>query len=42
MLKTLLKQNLRQNPDIKIYGHYELDNKKTCPNFDVQKWLQRI
>lgn len=22
-----------------IKGHYELDDKKTCPNFNVQEWL---
>ena len=29
-----------QEPDLKIVGHCELDNKKTCPNFDVQTWLK--
>lgn len=29
-----------QNQNVKIVGHCELDNKKTCPNFDVQKWLK--
>jgi N-acetyl-anhydromuramyl-L-alanine amidase AmpD len=23
-----------------ILGHCELDNKKTCPNFNVQQWLK--
>lgn len=40
ILKTLLKQNLRQTPGVKIYGHYELDKSKTCPNFNVQTWLK--
>lgn len=29
-----------QDSNIKIVGHCELDNKKTCPNFDVQEWLK--
>lgn len=26
-------------PKADIYGHCELDPHKTCPNFDVQEWL---
>lgn len=29
-----------QDMNVKIVGHCKLDNKKTCPNFDVQKWLK--
>ena len=29
-----------QEPNLKIVGHCQLDKKKTCPNFDVQKWLK--
>lgn len=29
-----------QNSNVKIVGHCDLDSKKTCPNFDVQKWLK--
>lgn len=29
-----------QDMNVKIVGHCELDKKKTCPNFDVQKWLK--
>lgn len=25
-----------------VKGHYELDSKKTCPNFDVPAWLDTI
>jgi len=25
---------------VEIMGHYQLDNNKTCPNFDVPLWLQ--
>lgn len=28
-------------PEAKIVGHCELDNSKTCPNFDVQAFLAR-
>jgi N-acetylmuramoyl-L-alanine amidase len=29
-------------PGIKIVGHNELDPHKTCPNFDVQKWIETV
>ena len=25
-----------------IQGHYELDNKKTCPNFDMKNFRERL
>lgn len=27
-------------PEAKVMGHNELTSLKTCPNFDVQKWLE--
>lgn len=27
-------------PDAEIRGHYQFDNHKTCPNFDVEHWYQ--
>lgn len=33
--KLMLKYN---NPE--LYGHYELDERKTCPNFDVKAWYE--
>ncbi len=29
-------------PEVKIVGHNELDPKKACPSFDVQKWLKAV
>ena len=33
---------LNKYPDAKVLGHYELDDKKTCPNFNVQAWINGI
>lgn len=44
--KTLEKfikiEILPKLPDIKIRGHYQFDDNKTCPNFDVEKWWQEV
>ena len=41
-LKKIISEIIYQEgKNIKIYGHYELDNKKTCPNFDVQEWIKK-
>jgi N-acetylmuramoyl-L-alanine amidase len=44
-IKTLVKliQDYEVRfPDIKIYGHYELDSYgKTCPNFDVKEFCKK-
>ena len=29
-------------PQVRIVGHNELNPRKACPSFDVQKWLQSI
>lgn len=38
-LGTLVKYINRGASYHRVVGHYELDSKKTCPNFDVQEWL---
>ncbi len=38
-LLMLLMTLTEQFPGIKIYGHNELNLNKTCPCFDVRKWL---
>ena len=38
-LKKLLEELVLKYPEAKIVGHYNLDKHKTCPNFDVQKYL---
>lgn len=40
-LRALLNDWSNLYPDAKIVGHTELNPGKTCPNFDVQKWLKR-
>lgn len=39
-LVNYLKAIKQIHPNIKIVGHHELDGKKTCPNFDVQKFCK--
>lgn len=29
-------------PDAEVKGHYQFDSKKTCPNFDVEKWWHSV
>lgn len=36
-----IKDTIVSQPDIVIGGHYQFSS-KTCPNFDVQKWLREI
>jgi len=38
-LRELVQDIQKQFNDLKIYGHYELDDKKTCPNIDMD-WLR--
>lgn len=35
----IVKDTISDNPDILIGGHYNFSDYKTCPNFDVEKWL---
>jgi len=38
-LKQIL-ETLKDKYDIKkIIGHYEVDDKKKCPSFNVKEWL---
>ena len=38
-LKALLIELLADHPGARIVGHCDLDAKKTCPNFEVGKWI---
>ena len=38
-LKTVLKELVVKYPKARIVGHYELDERKTCPNFNVREYL---
>lgn len=39
-LDDLLDDILTRHEGVEIYGHYQLDSGKTCPNFDVPEWLE--
>ena len=39
-LKSLLYKLRFNYQDADICGHYELDDKKTCPNFNVKDWVE--
>ena len=32
----------RRFPQVRIVGHHELNPGKSCPSFDVQKWLREL
>ena len=40
-LKTLLMKLKKDYIIKKIIGHYEVDDKKECPSFDIPKWLEK-
>lgn len=41
-LKRYVVDFHRRFPSVKIVGHYQLDRHKSCPSFDVPKWLNEI
>jgi len=38
-LRDLVQLLLRLYPEAKIVGHHDLDDSKTCPNFNVAEWF---
>lgn len=38
-LKKVLEELVLKYPEARIVGHYELDERKTCPNFNVREYL---
>ena len=40
-LKTILLKLKSEYEIEKIIGHYQVDDKKECPSFDVPKWLEK-
>ena len=38
-LKKVLEELLKKYPDAQIVGHTNLDENKTCPNFNVREYL---
>src|SRR6056297_1400932 len=41
-MATYVKYMTLRHPDIKIAGHTDFTNKKSCPCFDVKKWCRGI
>ena len=40
-LRAYIEMQLRMVPSLIVVGHNQLTNQKTCPNFDVRKFLER-
>jgi N-acetylmuramoyl-L-alanine amidase len=40
-LKTIIMKLKSEYEIEKIIGHYQVDDKKECPSFDVPKWLDK-
>jgi len=38
-LKKVLEEQVIKYPEARIVGHYELDERKTCPNFNIREYL---
>jgi len=38
-LKKVLEELVLKYPEARIVGHYELDENKTCPNFNIREYL---
>lgn len=38
-LKNVLRVWMYKYPDAKVVKHNDLDKTKTCPNFDLEKWV---
>lgn len=41
-LFALLSSWKLQAPQATVVGHYQLDPKKTCPNFNVSQWFMEV
>lgn len=37
-LTDIVTEWKNDNPEAKVVGHYQLDESKTCPNFNVTEW----
>ena len=40
-LKSLIGDLVKKYEIKKIIGHYQVDDRKKCPSFDVPKWLEQ-
>ena len=40
-LKTIIMKLKKDYNIEKVIGHYQVDDKKECPSFDVPKWLEK-
>lgn len=41
-LENLVKILLMEHPGAEVVGHTDLDDKKTCPTFDVKAWVNGL
>lgn len=41
-LRGMIRRFRLEYPDCTIHGHREFNDNKTCPGFDVQKWVKQI
>lgn len=41
-LQALVRMYKARYPGIQVVGHCDLDDKKTCPNFDVKAWHDSV
>jgi N-acetylmuramoyl-L-alanine amidase len=41
-LTNYVRMTIAQHPAIVVGGHYQFDEKKYCPGFDVVQWLRAI
>ena len=41
-LYWLIYKIKKEFPEAEVFGHCDLDSKKTCPNFDVKEWLSKF
>jgi N-acetylmuramoyl-L-alanine amidase len=40
-LRRLIAELKRRHKDAEVVGHRDLDDEKTCPNFNVRKWCRQ-
>lgn len=41
-LESLVSMLIEKHDGVEVYGHYEFSNEKTCPNFDVEAWMETM
>ena len=41
-LELEIRRQLADRPHLRVKGHYQFDDHKTCPNFDAEQWWLNI